>query len=117
MYLEQRNKEQQESAVQKISQMKRKYETIIDKKSAENEEQKKEIDRLRKKIEELEKELEETRALLETLRQQKGKPLRYDDLYAGGILSSRVNAFTFFNTVEKNDAFLDLLNFADGTDG
>ena len=49
LYLEQRNKEQQESAVQKISQMKRKYETIIDKKSAENEEQKKEIDRLRKK--------------------------------------------------------------------
>ena len=46
---ETRNKEQQESTAKQISQMQRKYKTIIDEKSAENEEQKKEIDLLRKK--------------------------------------------------------------------
>ena len=43
-----------------------------------------------------------------------GKPLRYKDLYAGGILSKHVDAFTFFSSVELNDAWLELMNFTDG---
>ena len=32
------------------------------------------------------------------------------------MISNRVKAFTLFNTIEQNDAFLELLNFADDTD-
>jgi len=32
-------------------------------------------------------------------------------LYAGGILSKHVDAFTFFSSVELNDAWLELTNF------
>ena len=62
----------------------------------------------------LEKKLEETKLLLESLQKRKGQPLRYDDLYEGGVLSENVGAFTFFSpTVEQNNAFLELLNYAD----
>ena len=47
----------------------------------------------------------------------KGNPLRYSDLYEGGILSKHVEAFTLFNTVEQNNAFLELINYADGSEG
>ena len=57
------------------------------------------------------------RALLEDPMEQKGKPLRYDDLYTGGIISLRVKAFTFFDTVELNGAFLELMNYFDGSYG
>ena len=48
---------------------------------------------------------------------EKGQPLRYADMYAGGILSNNVHSFTLFDTIEHNDAFLDIINFADGSDG
>ena len=35
----------------------------------------------------------------------------------GGILSKSVHSFSLFNTVEQNDAFLALVNHADGSDG
>jgi len=44
------------------------------------------------------------------------RPLRYSDLLQGGILSEHVDAFTLFPTVDLNDAFLDVLNFTDGTE-
>ena len=34
----------------------------------------------------------------------KGKSLWYNDLYAGGILSKHVDAFSFISSVELNDA-------------
>jgi len=43
----------------------------------------------------------------------KGKPLRYTDLYAGGILSKQVDTFTFFSSIELNDTWLKLINFTD----
>lgn len=47
----------------------------------------------------------------------KARPLRYSDLKEGGILSKHVSAFTLFDTVGQNDAFLDLINYADGSEG
>jgi hypothetical protein len=35
-------------------------------------------------------------------------------LYAGGILSKHFDAFTFFPSVELNDAWLKFMNFTDG---
>jgi len=44
----------------------------------------------------------------------KDKLLRYNDLYAGVILSKHVDAFTFFSSVELNAACMKLMNFTDG---
>jgi len=38
-------------------------------------------------------------------------------LKSGGLLSKHVKAFTLFDTYEQNDAFLEILNFADGSPG
>ena len=65
----------------------------------------------------LERKLEEARAQLEHLKQRKGQPLRYSDLYVGGLLSKDVHSFLLFDTIEQNDAFLELINYADGSDG
>ena len=65
----------------------------------------------------MEQQLAETCRLLEEAKQLSGRPLRYNDLYDGGVLSKHVDAFTLFPTVEQNDAFLDLLNYADGSEG
>jgi hypothetical protein len=40
--------------------------------------------------------------------------LTYDDLREGGVLGEYVKDFTFFPTVEANDAFLWWMNFAEG---
>ena len=34
---------------------------------------------------------------------QKGRPLRYSDLYAGCLLEKYVDAFTLLDTIEQND--------------
>ena len=62
-------------------------------------------------------ELEQARAMLESLTQKKATPLRYTDLYPGGILADHIDAFTFFKTIELNNAFLKVINYADGSDG
>lgn len=49
-------------------------------------------------------------ALVESQNVEGTRPLRYTDLYPGGALASRVGLFTFFDTVELNDAFLDAIN-------
>ena len=48
---------------------------------------------------------------------KEAQSLRYSDLYSGGLLTRRVKLFTFFDTVEQNDAWLELINFADGSPG
>jgi hypothetical protein len=55
--------------------------------------------------------------LLEEAHRKNGRPLRYNDLYPGGVLSKHVDAFTFFPRIEQNDAFLKLMNYADGSEG
>lgn len=35
----------------------------------------------------------------------------------GGVLSKRVDAFMLFPTIEQNDAFFELLNYADSSKG
>jgi len=62
---------------------------------------------LKQQIKELEEELLE-------LRRAKGKPLQYNDLYSGGILSKCDDAFTFFSSVELNVEWLKLVNYTNG---
>ena len=38
-------------------------------------------------------------------------------MQAGGILAKHVHAFSFFGTIEQNDAILKLINCADGAEG
>ena len=38
-------------------------------------------------------------------------------MQAGGIPAKHVHAFSFFGTIEQNDAFLKLINCADGMEG
>ena len=79
----------------------------------EREKTAKAVDQLSK----VQRELAEAKTTLERLAKEKGRALKYDDLYEGGFLSKHVEAFTFFHTVKQNDEFLKLLNYADGTDG
>ena len=39
-----------------------------------------------------------------------------NDLYQGGVLSKHVDAFTLFTRDEQNNAFLELLKYANGSD-
>lgn len=55
--------------------------------------------------------------LLKQLREGIARPFKYLDLYEGGMLSSHVKNFTFFNTIRQNDKFLDALNYTDGSEG
>ena len=96
---------------------KRKYESIITKKDELINEQKEKIDELEDELKQLREELEKTREELKEAREKKGQPLRYKDLFGDGILSKKVGSFTFFNTAKLNDAFLDIINFADGSEG
>ena len=62
--------------------------------------------------------MEETRAALHDIENTKcRRPLCYDDLYEGGLLADHVKAFTLFQTVEINDAFLEIINYTDGSEG
>ena len=97
--------------------MKRQHEESIAQVKTDLDAANSEIADLRARLEETERRLQELQRELEELKQAKGRPIRYSDLYKGGILSKRVDAFTFFDTVEQNDAFLELINFADGSEG
>jgi hypothetical protein len=57
--------------------------------------------------------LEETKRKLES----SGEFLSFDSLRAGGVLSKYVEDFTFFASVETNESFLEMINFADGSPG
>jgi hypothetical protein len=99
---------------------KRRYNDEIAKTKQELENERKKTIELEAIIKDLEEKLEAVRSLLEEARRQNARrplTLRYDDMYDGGVLSKHVDAFTFFNTVEKNDAFLELMNYADGSEG
>ncbi len=107
----------------KISVVTQQYEGSLKKKDDEIskantviEEQEEEIAKLKAMIKELEEENKQAQLLLEE-RERIGRPLRYEDLSEEGLLGKYVRDFTFFNTKEQNDLFLDVMNFADGTEG
>ena len=77
----------------------------------------------RKKTSPLEKEnarpveeMKEKMALLEECRERKAQPLVYEDLYNSSLLSKKVSAFALFDTVQLNDTFLNIVNYADGSE-
>lgn len=117
-YLRKEKLEQEERHAVELSSIRAKHNETIEKKDAE-------IKRLKESMSNLENETKELRdqlssanhSLLEYISAKKAQPLRYHDLYDGGIMSHHVKAFTLFDTVEQNDAFLDILNFADGSEG
>ena len=90
---------------------------IREENEAEIQKQKEEIAKLEKEKVELEHQMVATRAILEQCQENNARPLRYRDLYDGGILSKHIDAFTLFDTIEQNDAFLELINYADGSAG
>ena len=106
-------KEQKDNYEQQLVQMKRKYDDI----SQDNSKLKEKISQLEEKNSSLEEELKELRQQLEDIQSSAGRPLRYEDLKSGGLLSKHVRAFTLFDTYEQNEAFLNILNFADGSPG
>lgn len=106
----------EQHAVQLFGQ-KRKYEEMIAKSEEEKAALNLEIQALKKRVAELEAEIKQMEAEIYELKSLKGKPLRYDDLYVGGVLADSVRTFTVFHTIEEVDEFLDLLNFTDGSEG
>jgi hypothetical protein len=43
--------------------------------------------------------------------------LTFHSLCSGGILEKYVKDFTYFATVELNEAFLEVINYSDGSEG
>jgi len=62
------------------------------------------------------KEIERLNAVLERIRSGK-KLLSFDSLRPGGILNRNVKDFTYFPSYEANEAFLEVINYAEGTEG
>lgn len=75
------------------------------------------IARLEEMIKELEEENRHKSELLKQQWQTTARPFTYEDLCDGGVLGKNVKDFTFFDTKEQNDLFLEVINFADGTEG
>jgi len=96
---------------------KRKFESIIEEKDGVIRGKEKQISELEDKIKALNEQLEKLRNELEECRKNVNRPLRFEDLKTGGILSKHVKSCTFFDTFEMNNVFLDILNFADGSPG
>lgn len=97
--------------------MKRKYEDLSKESEEELRKQKDRAEKAEAMVAELENKVAALRETLEMARKEIGRGLLYRDLYERGVLSKHVEAFTFFLTVEENDAFLDLINYADGSEG
>ena len=117
-FLQEERKEQEESHSTELSGMKRKFEEM----NNTTKQQQTTISEHEKSIHEITRERDDLKSKLaaEKLKQcheKKASPLRYSDLYHGGILSNHVSSFSLFDTVEQNDAFLDLINYADGSPG
>mmetsp|Transcript_23108 Transcript_23108/g.46213 ORF Transcript_23108/g.46213 Transcript_23108/m.46213 type:complete len:495 (+) Transcript_23108:221-1705(+) len=79
--------------------------------------QKETIERLNEMIANLDEDVKEKAELLKQLRASGGRPLKFQDLFDGGMLSKNVKNFTFFHTAKQNDLFLEVLNYADGSPG
>ena len=116
-FLQDQLTQQKQSHIEQLADTKRKYEDIINNNKCNIQSKDNTINELKTDNARLEKELERVQEKLHLLQQRKGQPLRYADMYAGGILSNNVHSFTLFDTIEQNDAFLDIINFADGSDG
>jgi hypothetical protein len=117
-HLEKEKKAMEENHRQQIAGLKRKYDEMMAQSKRESAVKDEKIKELEARIKQLEEEVEEMRVQLEECRLAKGgRPLRFADLSEGGVLSKHARAFTFFDTFEKNDAFLELLNYADGSEG
>jgi hypothetical protein len=81
------------------------------------------VDGLNKEIEDLHGiignhkiEINRLESILEKVKAKKGT-LTFDSLRSGGILEKYVKDFTYFATVELNEAFLEVINYADGSEG
>jgi hypothetical protein len=117
LQLAKENQQMKTDHQQQLAGMKRKYDDMIAKTKAELEAERIRVAELEARIEGLEKEIANLRNLLEETKRMKGRPLRYIDLYPGGVLAKHVNAFTPFPTIEQNDAFISLMNHTDGSPG
>ena len=117
MFLKKQKEDECERSENILAGTKRKYEAIIDRQSSRIQELEANNGELRKMLEAKERDLQRLRDELADARRRKGQPLRYSDLRSPGLLADRVEHFTFFNTVEQNDAWLELINFADGSEG
>ena len=113
-YLQQQMKQQQTIHNEQLAGTKRKFELISEGLKADVNHRDVTNAKLTNEKAELERQLEEAREQLRLLRQRKGQPLRYSDMYVGGLLSKDVHSFLLFDTIEQNDAFLELINYADG---
>ena len=109
--------QQKQNHIQQLAGTKRKYEEIIDSNKCNIERKNNTINKLKTDNAQFEKKLEQVQAKPHLLQQKKGQLLCYADMYARGILSKNVHSFTLFDTIEQNDAFLELINYADGSDG
>jgi hypothetical protein len=121
--------EKQKAAMEKkheamLLEMKQQYEKRMKDKEDELEEAKavirkhvETITKLEGIIEGLEEEDKAKATLLKQLREGIARPFKYLDLYEGGMLSSHVKNFTFFNTIRQNEKFLDALSYTDGSEG
>ena len=61
--------------------------------------------------------MQQLRDKLELALEHKRSPLRYSNFAKGGLLSKNVDSFTFFKTIDQNNAFLELINFSDVSEG
>ena len=115
LWKEQLAKEKQsQEAMDKLSRGK---DEEIEKLQHNNKKQAETIEQLQKDYKELEERLEKSIALLKEVREKKKEPLRYQDLAPGGLLADHVKDYTLFDTYEQNEAFLEILNYADGSPG
>ncbi|KAL7534641.1 hypothetical protein ACHAXR_006013 [Thalassiosira sp. AJA248-18] len=116
-FLQQQKMKLEKRHAQQLAGQKRKHEDMMGKANAEIGEKKRKIEDFEKQNQELQEKLRRLRGQLEALKQSKGKPLRYHDLCEGCVLSKHVEQFTLFHTFEQNDEFLELINYADGSEG
>lgn len=99
----------------RLAEIQRKYSKLAAEKDATIKTQEEQLTQLEK--EKIEAEGRFAREQLKQCSETKARPLRYSDLRGDGILSKHVDAFTLFATYEQNEAFLELLNYADGSPG
>lgn len=97
--------------------LKREYDNRLEEKDAIIDEQKETIRQLEEEFEKLDVEYNKVSEELLEYRKGKAQPLRYDDLGEGRILAEIVSKCTFLETKEENDLFLEILDYADGTEG
>jgi hypothetical protein len=100
-----------------LSGQKRKFDEMMAKSAEETEALRLRVQELEERVKILEAQIKQMESEINELKQRKGQPLRYKDLYAGGVLADHVRSLTLFHTVEQMDAFLGLLNHTDGSKG